>query len=200
MHTRLMTSVVFSSLIGLAGVVIGGGIASATAWWQASIARKDRLTELDVQLRHERFLRDETIRRTAMLELSYAFRRFSGACVEAYRKHDHNKTLSDQSEAPGIIELVKLGQLAIETLDKNVALVSDPAQADLEYGRDAWDNVLNGISPYPPQNASLSEKICCEFGKDLEILEIILDEAVFSLDGQLAAMRIDRVVQPRQLN
>jgi len=187
-----MNSAVAAALIGLGGVIIGGAIASVTAWWQASIARKDRLDEMRIQLAHERFLRDEGVRRTAMLELGYSLRRFDSACTEAERSHDHNQKFSSQTEDTAIAELIKAGQSAIDVLDKNLALVNKSAQDDLEGVRDAWSDVsVYGKPPFAPSWANLSADICCPLGRDLEVLDIIIFHAVSSLDDLLSSMRFD---------
>jgi hypothetical protein len=187
-----MSSSVVAALVGLAGVVVGGSMTAVTAWWQSSIARKDRLTELQVQLRHERFLRDEALQRTAMLELAYAYRRFSNGCWEAIRHHEHNQMISSQKGSPAIADLIKLAQTALDLFDKHSSLLDEATLYELELARDRWSDVY--ISEIHIQNRSYLERVgevCCAFGGDLELLDWEVQEAARALEGQIGSMRVN---------
>jgi citrate synthase len=63
-----MSSAITAGIFGLGGVALGGAMTMVSTWWQTVNARKGRLAELETQLRHERLLRDEAARPTAMLK------------------------------------------------------------------------------------------------------------------------------------
>jgi hypothetical protein len=145
-----MSSSIAAGLFGLAGVVLGGSMTMVTTWWQTVNARKGRLAELEIQLRHERFLRDETVRRSAMLELIYTLERFSNAATEAFRAHEHGKDFSSQTESPTTSKLVTLGQASVDLLFKNASLMDGETREALEHVRDNWDELYTQKGhPYP---------------------------------------------------
>ena len=74
----------------MAGVALGGGMTMLTVWWQTVSNRKNRFAELELQLQHERILRDEAAKRSALLELLYVLRRFSTISVQVQLKHKRN--------------------------------------------------------------------------------------------------------------
>jgi hypothetical protein len=153
--------------------------------------RKDRLTELQVQLTHERFLRDEAMRRTAMLEVEYGLRRFSDACVEAQGHHEHNQTIISQKDLPVIVKLVRLAQTAMDVLDKNASLVDGRVRDQLEAARDNWIDMYRYEDHPHALRGALIGGNCCSLGDDLEILEVSVNEGVFALERQLDSMRFN---------
>lgn len=109
---------------------------AATTWWQTLSARKDRLAELDLRLRHERLLRDEDASQSAMQELVYAFRKFSNSAIEAHRHHRHNMTMLSQAQESSVANLIEVGQVSIDLLDKHASLIDGGTRNALEFARD----------------------------------------------------------------
>lgn len=160
----------------------------ATTWWQALNARKDRLAELEVQLTHQRLLRDESVRRTAMLELVYVFRRFSYACVEAQRHHEHDEKISSQTDSPVIRNLIKLGQTSIDLLDKDASLIDKATRDALEAVRDIWETIIVLDENFDGEREDLFNQ-CCLLGGDFEEMELTINHGVRALEKQLDLMR-----------
>jgi hypothetical protein len=77
------------ALIGLAGVLVGGGITAAMAWWQTVTSQKARLSELELNFHHERALRDEGAKRAALLEVYYFLKNFERESYGLYSEHRH---------------------------------------------------------------------------------------------------------------
>ncbi len=83
----VMASSIGPALVGLGGVIIGGGMTMVTVWWQTLSSRKSRLAELELEFRHQRLLRDEAARRSALLELLYIIRRLNNCVYEIGMEH-----------------------------------------------------------------------------------------------------------------
>jgi hypothetical protein len=186
-----MSSSLAAALIGLGGVIIGGAMTAATTWWQSIISRKGRLTELEIQLRHERFLRDETIRRSAMLELAYAFRRFDDAAYEACKHHEHNQKMSVQLNAEVMTRLIATGREAIDLLNKNGPLINARARNEFEYVRDRWEDIYSFDRHIDSAWREDPRDECCILGGDFNVLQGNASRAVHELERQLDAMRFD---------
>ena len=160
----------------------------ATTWWQAVNARKGRLAELEIQLKHERFLRDEAARRTAMLELVYVLRRFANAAFEAQNSHEHNEEFRNQASVPTIANLIALGQSSIDLLFKNASLLDSDTRNTVETARDKWE-WMYGFSRHFAEQDRVSDTECCLLGGDLEVMELATNDAVYALERRLDAMR-----------
>lgn len=160
-----------------------------TTWWQTVNARKGRLAELETQLRHERLLRDEAVRRTAMLELVYTLRRFVNTTMDAEKHHEHNKKLSMQVDSPIIADLIPLGQAFTDLLDKNASLVDGKTRNTLECIRDRWQVMYCDGRHFSVDYRDNVHKECCLLGGDFQILEITTCQGIWALEHQLDAMR-----------
>lgn len=156
-----------------------------TTWWQALNARKTRLAELEVQLRNERYLRDEALRRTAMLELAYTLRRFGTAILDAGSQHKHNGKYRSQSYLPIMVKLEEIGKAYLDLLDKHAYLIDEDMRGKLEEARDSWECIYV-LNEHYSQNMPerVSEK-CCLLGGDFEILGIEVDQGLDLLERKL---------------
>jgi hypothetical protein len=182
-----VSSSAISGLFGLAGVVIGGTMTGLTAWWQTAAARKGRLAELELELRHERLLRNESAERAAMLELVYLLRRFSKITVEAQTIHEHGKTIAEQLQDPTIQRLMRTGEEFCDLLDKNVSSIDKDLRDWLERVRDGWEQLTSGIGFLESERDFPKE--CCVNNEDLICMELRANKGVYKLEDALDSMK-----------
>src|SRR5260370_37692995 len=102
---------------------------TATVWWQTVTARKSRLSELELSFQHERVLRDETAKRTALLEIYYFLRSFEHKAYELYSEHRHGSGYNPlPEESCGSVDITHVARCFKqyrENFDKHSALLRD---------------------------------------------------------------------------
>jgi hypothetical protein len=187
-----MASSVGAALIGLGGVVLGGGMTMLTVWWQTVSSRKNRLAELELQLQHERILRDEAAKRSALLELLYVLRRFSTVTVEVQLKHKGNhrgirpgeRTLRD-CNLDDVPDLKKIGQQYCDLLDKYATLADETTRDLLEIVHDGWNTLYlfkRHFGKYEFEKYGVTKDEYCAIGADACCLELMIQGPEFHLE------------------
>jgi hypothetical protein len=187
-----MASSVGTGLLGLAGVALGGGMTMLTVWWQTVSNRKNRFAELELQLQHERILRDEASKRSALLELLYVLRRLSTISVEVQLKHKrgHRGVKSGEQKAEeckleDAPDLIKLGQQYCDLLDKYATFADETTRNLLEAVHDAWYTLHTSKEHFEKwefEREGVNENEYCALGADAACLEMIIQGPEFHLD------------------
>jgi hypothetical protein len=135
------------ALIGFGGVVIGAAMTTAAAWWQTMTTRKSRLAELELNFQHERFLRDEAAKRSALLEIYYVLKSFERKTYELYSEHRHGTGYAPWSdESCGNVDITKVAKCFNqyrEGVDKHSALLGEALNLDFEKVVDFWEQVIS---------------------------------------------------------
>jgi hypothetical protein len=123
-----MSAALVAGLFGLGGVALGGAMAVISARWQAASARQGRIAELELQLRHERFMRDETARRSAILEFIAALERLNRAVYAIAMNHDHGEDMATRpASGCSLIDMKELAAAGVnvyELMQRQGALIT----------------------------------------------------------------------------
>ena len=181
-----------SGPFGLGGVLLGGLMTTGTIAWQSVSSRKARISELELQLRHERVLRDEAAKRPALLELIYALRKFYDCIALIEIKHSHGKD-KETWPAKCTLDFKKTISGAakpfLEASNKYAALFSDPTRNAIWVCVEAWEDLLL-YSRYRTHEVSdgLSEDGFCEVGVTLVHMDARCMLTVKALEDELISI------------
>jgi hypothetical protein len=134
-----------TALLSLAGVVVGGAMAGVTAWWQTVTAQKAKHLELEINFQHERVLRDETAKRTALLEVYYHLRVFEQDTYLLYSEHHHGDGDSPMQDICGSVDIsspARSFRQYRESIDKHSAIFGKALNEELEMIIAEWDAAI----------------------------------------------------------
>jgi hypothetical protein len=183
-----------AGLFGLGGVALGGGMTMLSARWQSASAHRCRFAELELQLKHERLLRDETAKRTAILELIAALERFLRAVNAVAWTHAHRDALRPSDPAPecelsDMKDVVAAGGHCYDLLLKNRALIGNPRR--LYKVVDMWESIRFGVEPFKAYYYDAGEVYpneYCTTGGQVACLAIPISDGIIDLDKELKAL------------
>lgn len=189
-----MSAAEVAGLFGLGGVALGGGMTILSARWQAASAHRSRIAELELQLKHERLLRDETAKRTAMLELIAALERFLRAVDAVAWTHAHRDALRPSDPAPecelkDMEDVLAAGDHCYDLLLKNRALIDNPRC--IYKVVDMWGIIRFGVESfeyYYYDAGEVNPDEYCEAGGQVACMEIPIADSITDLDKQLTAL------------
>jgi hypothetical protein len=140
------------AVIGLAGVIVGAAMTAVATWWQTKSSQRARISELEMQLKHERILRKEDRAHEAAMEVFYQNQKIDDFVNEIEVPHEH----LDNGTAPGASCTVdadskRMSEMLSEFNDvyaKQSAMLSERSRACMEFVLQHIEHTLKGDYDY----------------------------------------------------
>jgi hypothetical protein len=185
-----MASTLGPALIGLGGVALGSVTTAVTAWWTTVSARKGRLAELELELRHTRLLRAEEATQSALLELLYILRRLENVVNDAMLAHEHENgvPLDTTCELGEIPDTVPLAEQFRDSLNRYEALLDDDLRDRLWMLDDAWSRIASRKEHFDDEQYErwgVDVSRYCAVGADVDVVGTIMQSACNGLEKRL---------------
>lgn len=192
-QTKGMPTVIVSGLFGLAGVLLGGFMTMMSARWQSTNSERARLTELKLQLEHERILRDESEKRSSILEFIAALERLNSEVVQVTFDHHHGGENGRWPDHPctldSLTEAKEAGTQFYNLLLSKGPLITSDLDVVVELWEDIYrftDHVKFDIDNYKYGQVKKAEY--CNPGGKVACLEMPIRDATLSLRSELGKL------------
>jgi hypothetical protein len=174
-----------SALFGLVGVVVGGAMTAATAWWQTITAQRAKRSELEINFQNERVLRDEAAKRTALLETYYLLRIFEHETYVLYSEHRHGTGDSPMMDICGRVDIsssARCFKQYRDSVDRHSAIFGKALNGNLERIIDHWDTAILDGEPLGHRDYDhdygYKYPVYCDTGYDFLVLHQDIEAAV----------------------
>ena len=149
-----------------------------------------------------RTLRDEAAKRSALLELFYALKRFSKITVEVQLKHKRNnhgirvdERTVRECKLEDVPDLIKVGQQYCDLFDKYTTFADKVTGELLEFVRDDWDTLYifkEHFGKREFEKHGVNEDEHCALCADAACLKLMIQDPEFHLERILNQPFLER--------